>query len=130
MRPRNLLRLVNYAKGNAVNLGHTKITAEDLRKASGTFSADIVKEISLEITDVFPPAEDLLYAFIGMPPRLTDTEVREVLRQTALIPREYDRVVEALLWFAFFRIARHTPEETELYIYDAYYDMKKLMRSY
>lgn len=75
MRPRNFLRLINYCKSNAVNLGHMKFTSEDIEKAAATFSADIVNEIGLEIRDVFPAAEEIPYYFIGVKPQMTIAEI-------------------------------------------------------
>lgn len=54
MRPRYLLRLLNYCKSNAVNLSHDKFTVEDIDKAVAGFSADCANEIGLELRDVFP----------------------------------------------------------------------------
>ena len=79
MRPRNFLRLVNYCKSNAVNLGHEKFTTEDIEKAAASFSADIVNEIGLEIRDVFPAAEDTLYYFIGAKPQLSLSESAKII---------------------------------------------------
>jgi len=127
MRPRNFLRLVNYCKSNAVNLGHQKFTSEDIRKAAATFSADIVNEIGLEIRDVFPAAEDIPYYFIGAKPRMTITEIRAILDQTPLTKSEYDVVIDALMWFGFLGIVQSKAGSIEeTYIYDVYYDMKKL----
>jgi hypothetical protein len=127
MRPRNFLRLVNYCKSNAVNLGHPRFTVEDIRKAAATFSADIVNEIGLEIRDVFAAAEDIPYYFIGAKPRMTISEIRSILDQTPLVKSEYDVVIDALMWFGFLGILQ--PKDgniEETYIYDVFYDMKKL----
>jgi len=127
MRPRNFLRLVNYCKSNAVNLGHEKFGAGDLEKAAASFSADVVNEIGLEIRDVFPAAEEILYYFIGAKPYLSDAELKEILDRTALTAREYEAVLEALMWFGFLGVMRpHDHGHKETYIYDVYYDMKKL----
>jgi hypothetical protein len=127
MRPRNFLRLINYCKSSAVNLGHEKFTAEDVEKASAGFSADIVNEIALEIRDVFPAAEDIPYYFIGAKPHMNTTELWAILDQTPLTAAEYDKVVEALMWFGFLGVL-HSKDVSlqETYIYDVFYDMKKL----
>ncbi len=127
MRPRNFLRLVNYCKSNAVNLGHEKFSPDDIQKAAASFSADIVNEIGLEIRDVFPAAEDIPYYFIGAKPQMSLAELRAMLDQTPLTAREYDAAIEALMWFGFLGILHSkdgSPQET--YIYDVFYDMKKL----
>jgi hypothetical protein len=127
MRPRNFLRLINYCKSNAVNLGHLKFTSEDIEKAAATFSADIVNEIGLEIRDVFPAAEEIPYYFIGVKPQMTIAEIRTILDRTPLTTSEYDGVIEALMWFGFLGIVQSKGGNAEeIYIYDVYYDMKKL----
>jgi len=80
LRPRNLLTIINYSKSNAVNLQHTKITEDDIVKACSSYSADIGNEIGLEIRDVFPQAEDVLYFFIDAPPIITLEQVRNYIR--------------------------------------------------
>ncbi len=127
MRPRNFLRLINYCKSNAVNLGHEKFTAEDIEKAATSFSADVVNEIALEIRDVFPAAEDAPYYFIGVKHQMNLAELKEILDQAPFTAGQYDAVIEALMWFGFLGILQ--PKDgalRETYIYDVYYDMKKL----
>ena len=127
MRPRNFLHLVNYCKSNAVNMGHEKFTAEDIEKAAASFSADVAHEIGFEISDVFPAAEDTLYHFIGAKPRLSWAELKKILDETPLVAEEYEVVIEALMWFGFLGTLRLKDGDLqETYIYDVYYDIKKL----
>jgi hypothetical protein len=129
MRPRNFLTLVNHCKSSAVNLQHDRIREEDIRKASATYSADICNEIGYEIRDVFPAAEDVPYYFIGQPSPLKLSAVREILKEVPIPDTETDRLIEILLWFGFLgvkSVRRASMEET--YIYDVYYDMKKLKK--
>ena len=127
LRPRNFLRLINYCKSIAVNLGHQKFTSDDIQKAVATFSADIVNEIGLEIRDIFPNAEDIPYYFVEAKPHMTMTEVRAILDKTPLIHSEYETVIEALLWFGFLGVLQSREgNNEEIYIYNVYYDMKKL----
>ena len=42
MRPRGLIDLSNHCRGFAVNLGHSKIEVEDIRKGLRAFSGDLV----------------------------------------------------------------------------------------
>jgi hypothetical protein len=129
MRPRNFLTLVNHCKSTAINLQQERIRQEDIIKACATFSADIVREIGLEIRDVFPSAEDIPYYFIGVQSPITLAEVQTILRESLLSSDELNRLIEMLLWFGFLGV--RTPESSraqETYIYDVYYDMKKLKR--
>jgi len=45
---------------------------EDIKKGWTQFSTDLVFEIGLEIRDVFPEVEDILYAFIDAPSRIPE----------------------------------------------------------
>ena len=101
MRPRNFLTLVNYCKSNAVNLQRSKIAEEDIRKACSIYSADIGNEIGLEIRDVFPEAEDILYYFIGARANITLKQIKEYLAKSPVPPEFHDRLIEILLWFGF-----------------------------
>lgn len=129
MRPRNLLNLLNYCKSNAVNLQHTRIEEEDVRRASAMYSADIGNEIGLEIRDVFPQAEDILYCFIGSPPILTVQQVKGCLAESRICDADHENLMEILMWFGFLGVRQKGATEfSETYIYDVYYDMKKLRR--
>jgi len=127
LRPRNLLTLLTYAKSNAVNLGHTKVTDEDIDKACRTYSADLGNDIGLEIRDVFPEAEDVLYYFIDARPILTISEIKEKLLPLSLSPEKLIQLIEMLLWFAFLGVVTSIDSEgSGVFIYDVQYDMKKL----
>jgi hypothetical protein len=127
MRPRNMLSLLNHCKSSAINLQHSKINRDDIDKACGTYSADICNEIGLEIRDVFPSAEDIVYYFIGVPSKLSLLEVRERLSESPVAPDEIDRLVEILLWFGFLGVCPESQVDGEVkYIYSVYYDMKML----
>jgi hypothetical protein len=127
LRPRNLLTLLTYAKSNAVNFGHTKVTDEDIDKACRTYSADLGNDIGLEIRDVFPEAEDVLYYFIDARPILTISEIKEKLLPLSLSPEKLIQLIEMLLWFAFLGVVTSIDSEgSGVFIYDVQYDMKKL----
>lgn len=128
MRPRNFLNLVNHSKSIAVNLRHPKIQEEDIVKALDTYSADISEEIGFEIRDVFPQAEDILYYFIGAPARLSLSQVKQYMGQSDVPSDLFDKLVEVLLWFAFFGVVRHNQDPPECYIYNVQYDIRKLKR--
>ena len=82
MRPRYFLTLINHCKSNAVNFRHSKILEKDIKKACETYSADLVNEIGLEIRDVFPDAEDILYYFIAKPSVLSLSDIKHVLERS------------------------------------------------
>lgn len=129
MRPRNLLTLVNYCKGNAVNLSHATITVGDIIKASESYSADFVNEIGLEIRDIMPEAVDILYYFINVKPCLDLAEVRAKLSGTPVVQDKWQRLIELLCWFSFLGIWRTLDDDIEeTFIYNVHYDMKKFRR--
>lgn len=127
MRPRNLLTIVNYCKSSAVNLQHGKIDESDIKKAISIYSSDVLHEIGFEIRDVYPDAEDILYNFIGLPNYLHLGKLYEILKETGIKENYYEYLVEILMWFAFLGVlSLNDQEPTEIYIYDVYYDIKKL----
>ena len=129
MRPRNLLNLVGHCKSNAVNARHPQITQDDIVHAYRMFSADIGNEIGLEIRDVFPEAVDILYYFIGSAPWISLSQVKESLKSSPVKSQDWPRLIEILLWFSFLGVLRQdgTGNVEETYIYDVFYDMKKLL---
>lgn len=128
MRPRNFLNLVAHCKSFAVNLQHNQITVDDIRKAERQYSADIGNEISLEIRDVFPEAEDVLYLFISISPRFSLKDLIVRFESLSIPSDRHIALVETLLWFAFLGVVVDTPTESVVYSYSVYYDMKKLKK--
>jgi hypothetical protein len=127
MRPRNLLNLVNYAKSNAVNLGHTKITVDDIDKAMESYSSDLANDIGLEIRDVLPEVEDALYYFIGSQTTLKLSDIKFKFSSVGLKEETIIKLIEMFLWFAFFGVANlSNPESEGTFIYNVQYDIKKL----
>ena len=56
-------------------------------------------------------------------------KVKEILRESAVPKDQIDRLIEILLWFGF--LGMKSPRANggkETYIYDVFYDMKKLKR--
>lgn len=125
MRPRYLLNLVAYCRANAVNVSHSRIEVDDIRKALKQYSADIGNEIGLEIRDVFPEATDVLYAFIALPSCVSFDEVILRFSEAGIPPEKHKKLMEVLLWFAFFGVVV-AGRDTQ-YSYSVFYDMKKLL---
>jgi hypothetical protein len=124
MRPRSLLDLVSHCRGYAINLGHEQITAEDIRKGCSAFSVDLLAEIGLEIRDVFPEAEDLLYAFIGQARVLNSSGLEEILHIAAIPDVSRPKVVDLLLWFGF--LGFKWIDGSDRFIYSFHYNTKVL----
>lgn len=129
MRPRNFLNLVNYCKSNAVNLQHSKINIDDVQKAYRMYSSDVGNEIGFEIRDVFPVADDILYYFIGASSCISLFDIKMYLKQSPVSEEDFDKLIEILLWFGFLGVKRDDETDRKAtYIYDVYYDMKKLKK--
>lgn len=123
MRPRFLLNLISHCRGFAVNFGHDKIDAEDIRKGLDTFSTDLIYDIDLEIRDVLPFAEDVLYAFLGQSARLTIEDIDRLLGQK-FDTEARAKILDLLLWYGVLGVVRPTDEVA--FIYSVNYDMKRL----
>lgn len=80
MRPRCLLDLIIHCKGYAVNLGHERVQPEDIKKGIAAYATDLISEVALELRDVFPQGEDILYAFVGCPRTVSHSDFLARLR--------------------------------------------------
>jgi hypothetical protein len=121
MRPRCLLNLVNSCISIAVNLGHPSVIEDDVKKGLYSYSIDLITEIGYEIRDVFPEAENILYAFITAPVTMNTGTIRDRLEQANIGTLRLDEMLEVLLWFGVFGVVRGNG--TVAYIYSVNYDM-------
>lgn len=124
MRPRSLLDLIGHCKGYALNLGHGRIEKDDIAKGCGAFSNDLLSELDLEIRDVYPSADHLLYAFIGAPRTLTRQQLVERLSSYGIEPGSHEAIIKIILWFGFIGIL--WTDGSPKYIYSFHYNMKVL----
>ena len=113
---------INYCKSFAVNLRHQRIEAEDIEKGLNAYSTDLVFEVGLEIRDILPEAEDLLYEFIESPHQIPEDRLTQILGQYTEQLRE--ALLDNLLWYGFLGVVRLTGEID--YIYTVNYDMRML----
>jgi hypothetical protein len=123
MRPRFLLNLLSHCRGYAINLGHDKIQADDIRRGLDAFSTDLIYDIDLEIRDVLPFAEDVLYTFFGQSALLSEQDVNVLLSQRFNIAQR-QKLVNILLWYGVIGVIRQ--DGSEAFIYSVNYDMKRL----
>ncbi len=128
MRPRSLLDLIGHCRGYAINLGHTKIEKADIAKGCDAFSNDLLAELDLEIRDVFPNAEHLLYAFIGSNAHLTRSNLEKILQGHGIEGGQIEKVIKMLLWFGF--IGMVWTDSSDRYIYSFNYNMKGMDSSH
>lgn len=124
MRPRALIELVGYCRSHAVNLGHERIELDDIEQGEEDFSVELLTNIGFEIRDVFSSAGNVLYEFLETPVQLTGHEILEAAGR--LVGEEkQDELFERLLWYGIFGVMRDNEQVT--YIYDARYDMRRLL---
>lgn len=122
MRPRSLLDLIGHCRGYAVSLGHDRILREDIEKGLAAFSDDLLSELNLEIRDVFPHADDVLYAFLGSPSRLSREALLQRLTGHGIPAEKLDELTEMLFWFGFLGFV--WTDGTHRFIYSFHYNMK------
>lgn len=115
LRPRDLLRFVRQCVNVAVNRGHPKVTEDDILTAEKAYSDDQLQEVSFELQDISPSYGDVLYAFIGVQPVLSSSDVQTRLRAAGTKDEDLNRVVELLLWFGFLGVLNRSEEEDERY---------------
>jgi hypothetical protein len=123
MRPRFLLNLLSHCRGYAINLGHEKIQADDIRRGLDAFSTDLIYDIDLEIRDVLPFAEDALYTFFGQSARLSEQDINILLSQKFDMDQR-QKLVNVLLWYGVIGVIRQ--DGSDAFIYSVNYDMKRL----
>jgi hypothetical protein len=114
MRPRFLLNLLSHCRGYAINLGHDKIQAEDIRKGLDAFSTDLIYDIDLEIRDVLPFAEDVLYMFFGQSAYFGEQDVNILLGQRFDVDQR-QKIFDILLWYGVIGVVRQDGSEAFIY---------------
>lgn len=121
MRPRFLIMLINQCKSAAINRGHSIIEKIDIEKGLEAYSADLLVDIEMEISDIVPGYGDALYALIGSKPVLTRAELVAVLQKFGITSESIDQVFDLLLWYGVLGI-QSVRTDTK-YIYDLNYSM-------
>lgn len=123
MRPRNVLKIFNHARGFAVNFGHTRIEEEDFEKGLKAYSQDLIIELDRELADVSHGARDLLYHFIDVSNVLGASEVRSILESAGVESGDMSAVLDYLLYYGVLGIRAG---QIENYIFDTHYDLRPL----
>ncbi len=124
MRPRFLLNLISHCRGFAVNLEHEKIEEADIKRGFEAYSTDLLYDIDLEIRDVLPIAEDVLYNMIGLTANLSLNELNELLSEGGFDKGEISKLIEIFLWYGVLGVVREDGETA--YIYNVSYDVRRL----
>lgn len=123
MRPRAIIDFVRFCRGHAVNLGHEKIEVTDIIHGEDLFSHGLVTDIGLELRDVFPSTDQLLYDFMESPEILSGSKVIEIISKSC-DGADASEILSLLLWYGFLGIIREDDETT--YIYSVKYDKNHL----
>lgn len=124
MRPRTLLELVQFCKSHAVNLGNEIIDSGDIQWGEDVFSSDLLTNLSLEMRDIIPKAEEFLYELIGHRSSISKTALNEKLDRAGITEENRDKVSKLLLWYGILGVVRDSGDIA--YIYDVNYDIRRL----
>jgi len=125
MRPRFLLNLINQCKSFAVNLNHSVIEDDDIKKGLEAYSSDLLADIHYEIDDISPGSGESLYAFIGCKQSLHYKETNKLLYEFGIEKEVAVKIINILLWYGFLGLQLN--ENETKYIYNFNYNMR-LMR--
>ena len=123
MRPRFLINFINHCRSFAINLNHFKIHEEDIEKGLKSYSSDLLTDINLEIRDIFPEAEDILFAFITSNRELSFETLKTIIENKIKNQNYTDKIIDLLLWYGFLGV-RHDDEI--IYIYNINYSLQLL----
>ena len=126
-RPRALVDFVYVCKSIAVNRRHQKIQEDDLREAVRRFSIQLIDNIGLELRDINPKYENLLYQFIDREPTLNRSTIRKIIKnflKEENLDEEEQHILDLLLWFGFLGVENETGGAK--FIFDVDYNMNML----
>ena len=78
-RPRFLIDLCERTISCAMNRGHAFVTGADVEEGLRQMSLYLVSDFAYEMRDVSGTPEDILYAFLGAQPHLSEPEIAAIL---------------------------------------------------
>lgn len=126
-RPRALVDLVYVCKSISVNRRHKKILEDDLREAVRRFSIQLIDNVGLELRDINPKYENLIYQFIDREPTLNRSTIRKIIKnflKKENLDEEEQSILDLLLWFGFFGVENESGGTK--FIFDIDYNMNML----
>ena len=94
--------------------------------AEKAYSEDILHDMTFELRDTYPDFENLLYAFIDTPTRISKADAMQMVRAAEIPGADPTRILDVLVWFGFLGttpLARDEP----VYAYQVRYNVEKLM---
>ena len=123
MRPRALLKIINYARATAVNKGLERITEECIIRAVEMHADDLLVDASNEIRDI-TGTPDTLYSFLETDPILSKTEISTLLESDGVASEKVSEILQAMMYAGVLGIVRQN--RGDAYIYDYSYDIKRM----
>ena len=106
MRPRALLNLVSHCRSVAINLRHQASRRKILRRVLKRFRPICCRGSNLEIRDILPEAENIVYEVIGEKATLPAAELNGILEKASASVPERDAFAELLLWYGVLGVVR------------------------
>jgi len=123
MRPRNVLKIFNHARGFAANFNHTRIEEEDIEKGLKAYSQDLIIELDRELADISQDTRDVLYYFIDSASELKRSDLERVLQSAGVDESALEPAIDFLLYYGVLGI---WVEGKSYFIFDTNYDLKPL----
>ena len=97
MRPRYLIRLFETARRRAVTLHRDRIEEDDYVRALEELGWQVLEDVSRELTDIVPSAEDLLFEITSLGARSSLNDLRAQI--AARVPADMiEAVIDILIW--------------------------------
>lgn len=128
MRPRNIIKIINHCKGDAVVRRLDKIDEDAIHAGVEEFSNDIIVEANRELSDIEQLANNVLYGFIGTKKMLSyedvNNKISEVVQENGGGQAVADRVLDFMIYFGFIGIGNGSDDPE--FIYDFRYNMELL----
>tara|TARA_R110002124_G_scaffold287245_1_gene471854 strand:+ start:2137 stop:4377 length:2241 start_codon:yes stop_codon:yes gene_type:complete len=126
-RPRSIVDMVYACKSMAVNRRHTRIEIDDFNDALKGYSIQLIDNISLELRDIHPELEGLLYEFVDLEPSFNTVKIKKIISKfLKSVDMEFDedQIVDVLLWFGFIGVQNQNGKPT--FIFDVAYNMNMM----
>ncbi len=101
MRPRDMLKFLQYALEIAINHNHDKASEEDIVQAEKVYSEDLLQNLVYEIKDVYPLYPDLIYEFLGCAEKMERDDLLKILVKAQVPQEKVVDVMNMLIWFGF-----------------------------
>jgi hypothetical protein len=121
-RPRFLIDLCEKTISCAINRGHAFVMPEDVDEGLRLMARYLVSDFAYEMRDVAGTPEKILFAFIGSPELLTESEIAAIVAIDGL-GLAVTETIELLLWYGFLGFMNEA--SVPLFIYDVEYDYRR-----